>query len=322
MSEPVTPLKLPRRMVWGQRKTIEAPNYETFTSVFGHTSPKPQYLESDLGTTALYDLPPPSGQSKRHLLIIHGLNTPALGLWPLAKELQALDPDTHVALFDLWGHGFSSTPLVAHTPQIFHFQIFQVLGFLQWTRAHLVGYSFGGSTAVRFALHNPWAVLSVALLAPAGLCNKELWGEQVQDLLDNSEGRQGEAIDAVLGWLEGGPLVIPTDWKERVSAGEVVAELLREWELREHSGYPHSVLSMFREGGVSGCEDDFRRFAQLPVKKIGVLAELDAVCSKTQLTDIGFNDVEVVEKANHGFVRGTTTGDVARIVYRFWTKQR
>ncbi|KAI1460563.1 alpha/beta-hydrolase [Annulohypoxylon moriforme] len=320
MSETLPPLQLPRRMIWGHHKSLEAPSYESFTSIFGHAAPKPQYLKSDLGTTALYDLPPPSGQSKRHVLIIHGLNTPALGMWPLAKELQALDPDAHIALFDLWGHGFSSTPLVAHTPQIFHFQVFQVLGFLQWTNAHIIGYSFGGSTAVRFALHNPWSVLSVALLAPAGLCTKELWGDEMQDLLDNSEGKQGQAIDAVLDWLEGGPLVIPTDWQERVKAGEVVAELLREWEYQQHPGYPHSILGMFREGGVSGCEDDFRKFARLSIKKIGVVAELDAVCSKTQLTDLGFSDVEVVEKANHGFVRGPTTGEVARIVYRLWNQ--
>ncbi|KAI2466001.1 alpha/beta-hydrolase [Annulohypoxylon bovei var. microspora] len=321
MSASLPDLELPRRKAWGQNKVIAAPSYESFTSLFGHAFPKPQYLESDLGTTALYELPPPSGQSKRHVLIIHGLNTSALGLLALVKELQALDPDAHIVLFDLWGHGLSSTPLVAHTPQIFHFQIFQVLGFLQWTRAHIVGYSFGASTAVRFALHNPWAALSVALLAPAGLCHKELWGEKVQELLDNSEGRQGKAIDAVLDWLEGGPLVVPADWQERVNSGEAVAELLREWELQNHQGYPHSVLSMFREGGVSGCEDDFRQFAQLPLKKIGVVAELDIVCSKTQLTDLGFDDVQVVEKANHGFVRGATTGEVARIVHQFWTKQ-
>ncbi|KAI1213140.1 alpha/beta-hydrolase [Annulohypoxylon truncatum] len=320
MSKPSLPLKLPRRMVWGQRKDIGAPSYASLTSLFRDAPPQPQYLESDLGTTALYELPPPSGRSERHVLIIHGLNTPALGLWPLAKELQALDPDAHVALFDLWGHGLSSTPLVAHTPQIFHFQIFQVLGFLRWTRAHVVGYSFGASTAVGFALHNPWIALSVALLAPAGLCHKGLWGERVQDLLDNSEGREGQAIDAVLDWLEGGPLVIPADWRERVNAGEVVAELLREWELREHPGYPHSVLSMFREGGVSGCEDDFRRFARSPIRKIGVVAELDVICSKAQLIDLGFDDVEVVKEANHGFVRGATTGEVARIVYRVWTQ--
>ena len=313
-------LELPRRREYGQNNGIPAPSYESFTSRFGHALPKPQYLESDLGTTALYELPPPSGQSKRPVLIIHGLNTPALGMWPLAKELQAMDEDAHIVLFDLWGHGLSSTPLVAHTPQIFHFQIFQVLGFMQWTCAHIVGYSFGASTAITFTIYNPWAALSVAILAPAGLLSKEDFSDQLRDLLDDSKGRETEAIDNVLLYLEGGPLVVPMDWQARVNSGEVVAEAFREWELQEHFGYPHSVLSMFREGGVYGCEDYFRRFAQLSVKKIGVVAEFDTVCSKSQLVGLGFGDVEVVEKADHAFVRGAR-GDVARIMYRFWTQQ-
>ncbi|KAJ9660338.1 hypothetical protein H2198_002646 [Neophaeococcomyces mojaviensis] len=314
---PSAGLELPRRRVWGHSRTITAPNYASFTSRFGYAFPKPKYLESDLGTTALYELPPPSGQSKRPVLIIHGLNTPALGMWPLAKELQALDANSHIVLFDLWGHGLSSTPLAAHTPQIFHFQIFQVLGFMQWTSAHIIGYSFGASTAVRFAIDNAWAALSVAILAPAGLLRKEDFSKQMRELLDDSKGREAEAVDCVLSYLEGGPLVVPMDWQERVKSGEVVAEALREWELQEHLGYPHSVLSMFREGGVYGCEAYFGEFAQLSLKKIGVLAELDSVCSKSQLVDIGFDHIEVVEKADHAFVRGAP-GEVARIVYQFW----
>ena len=317
---PAADLELPRRRVWGQNNAIAAPSYASFTSRFGYAFPKPYFLESDLGTTALYELPPPSGQSKRLVLIIHGVNTPALGMWPLAKELQALDKDAHIILFDIWGHGLSSTPLVAHTPQIFHFQIFQVLGFMQWTRVHIVGYSFGASTAITFSVHNPWTALSVAILAPAGLLCKEDFSKQLKELLNNSNGRETEAIDCVLLYLEGGPLVVPMDWKERVNSGEVIAEAFREWELQEHLGYPHSVLSMFRDGGAYGCEDYFRKFAQLSLKKIAVVGELDTVCSKSQLVDLGFCDVEMVEKADHAIVR-SARGEVAGIVHRFWTQQ-
>ncbi|KAI1384780.1 alpha/beta-hydrolase [Hypoxylon trugodes] len=311
--------ELPRRKVWEEKHAIAAPSYASFTSRFGHAFPKPQFLESDLGTTAVYVLPPPSGQSKRHVVIVHGLNTPALGMLPLAKELQALDQDAHIVIFDLWGHGLSSTPFTAHTPHIFHFQIFQVLGFMQWTRAHIVGYSFGASIAVKFAIQNIWAALSVTLLAPAGLLRKEGFSKTLQELLDDSKGKEAEAIDSVLSFLEGGPLVVPTDWQERVTSGQVVAEAFREWELQEHLGYPHSVLSMFREGNTYGCEDYFRQFAQLPLKKLAVVAELDSVCSKSQLIDLGFDNVEIVEKADHGLVRGASS-EVARIVYRSWTQ--
>jgi pimeloyl-ACP methyl ester carboxylesterase len=302
-----------------QSRTIAAPTYESFTSRFGHAFPKPQYLKSDLGTTALYDLPPPSGRSKRNVLIVHGLNTPALGMLSLAQELQTLDRNAHIVLFDLWGHGLSSTPLVAHTPQIFHFQILQVLNFMRWTSAHIVGYSFGGSTAVSFALHHPQAVLSSAILAPAGLLKKEGFSKRMQELLDDSKGKDNEAIDCVLGFLEGGPLVVPVDWKERSERGEVVAQALREWELQEHQGFKRSALSMFRDGGVYGCEDRFAEYARQPFQKLALLAELDTVCSKGQLISLGFDDVKVVEGVDHDFVRSASR-TVASSVCQFWTQ--
>lgn len=310
-------LELPRRQFWKRDRFIPSPGYASFTAHFGTAFPKPQFLESDLGTTAVYDLPPPSGQSKRQVIIIHGLNTPAHGMLPLARELQALDANAYIVLFDLWGHGLSSTPLVAHTLQIVHHQVFQVLGFMQWTKAHIVGFSFGGSTAVTFALYNPWIASSVTMLAPGGLLPKEAFSERMQELLDDSKGRDNEAIDCVLSFLEGGPLVVPTDWQERMQAGQVVPEALRKWELEEHQGYPHSVLSLFRDGGVYGNEDAFGKFAKLPVRKIAVIAELDDVVNKSQLVDLGFDHVEIIEKADHSVVR-THAREVAQIVYQFW----
>ncbi|KAH7311312.1 Alpha/Beta hydrolase protein [Stachybotrys elegans] len=294
-------------------KSIAPPSPEDFTARFGNAFPRPQLLKSDLGTTAVYDLPPP-GQSKRHVLIVHGLNTPAIGLWPLAKELQALDPDVHIVLFDLWGHGLSSTPLVAHAQHIFHSQIFQVLGFMQWSSTHLLGYSFGASTVLQFALYNPKLVLSVGLLAPAGILRTELFPPEMLQLLHSD--KEEEATKVVLDFLEGGPLQVPADWQKRTSAGQVVAEAFREWELENHAGYRHSVLSMVRDGGVYGCQDLFREFARRPVKRVAVIGELDDVCLESQLVDLGFTGIEIV-KANHGLVR-THAHHVAGIVHRFW----
>ncbi|KAI0112422.1 alpha/beta-hydrolase [Nemania sp. FL0031] len=310
---------LPRQLTHEHKKAIAAPSYESFTSRFGDAFPKPQYLESDLGTTALYDLPPPSGQPKRRVLMIHGLGTPALGLLPLAKQLQALDGDAHIVLFDAWGHGLSSTPLVAHAPHIFHHQILQALAFMHWPSAHMLGYSFGGSTLTKFAVYNPRLVLSAGLLAPAGLLRKDLFNENLRRLLDDSTGRDDEAVDAVLAFLEGGQLVVPTDWRERFERGEVIAEALKKWELEEHVGHPQSVLSIFREDNVYGNEDYFRAFAKLPLDKFAVLGELDDVCSKDQLVGLGVENVEVVQQAGHALVRSEPR-EVARIVYKNWTR--
>ncbi|KAI1275594.1 alpha/beta-hydrolase [Xylaria sp. FL0933] len=314
-------IELPRRLIRDHANYLLAPSPDSFTAQFGNAFPAPHLLSSDLGQTAVYELPAPSGQPKRRVLLVHGLNTPALGLIPLAKALQTLDASAHIALFDLWGHGLSSTPLVPHTAAIFHAQIHQVLSYLGWTSAHLLGYSFGASMLVQFALYNPWAAQSVALLAPAGIIDTQrLFSEKLRDLLAEPEGREAEARDAVFEFLEGpGPLVVPGDWAERVRRGEVVAEAFREWEVREHPGYRHSVFSMFREGNTYGCEEYFRRFAQLPLRKAVVLGETDEVCREDQLKELGFDNVEVVKGAGHGVVR-KKPGEVARIVYEMWTR--
>lgn len=297
---------------------ISGPSHESFTSRFGNAFPNPTFLNSEYGITAVYDLPAKSAKSERPVLLIHGLNTPALGMYPLALELQALDPNAHVVLFDLWGHGLSSTPLVPHTPGIFHLQILQVLSYMQWTSGHLIGFSFGGATLTSFAAQHPRAVISAALVAPAGIMRLKDLDQRMQELLDDSTGHEEEVISTVLSWLEGGPLIVPSDSSDRMASGQIVAEALRDWELREHAGYRHSVLSMFRDGGVFGGDEVFRAFAKAFQKRnVVVLGEEDDVCSKEQLGELNFEDVVVVKGAGHGVVR-SHAGVVARELYRLW----
>ena len=311
---------LPRRqLLHGRDTSIRGPSYETLSSHFGRLFPRPHFLTSDLGTTAVYELSAASGSSKRAVLIVHGLGTPALGLLPFAKELQSLDPDAHVVLFDVWGHGLSSTPLVAHTPHIFHSQMLQVMGYMQWLKVDLIGYSFGASTAVSFALSNPWMVSSVSVLAPAGLLAWSDFVNEMQDLLQDSGDREQEAITYILDWLEGGPLVMPANWREKLADGEVAGKALREWELNNHAGYPHSVLSIFRNGRVHSSAEMFATFAKLSVEKLGIVGETDPVCSKKQLDDLGFPDVQVIAQEGHGFIRSNAR-ETARIVHCFWTQ--
>lgn len=310
-------ITLPRPVLLDGASSIPGPTYDSFKAKFGDAFPKPVFVSSELGETAVYDFPASSGQTKRRVLMIHGLNTPGIGLWPLSKELQELDPDAHIVIFDLWGHGLSSTPLAAHTPQLVHSQILQVLSFKQWPSAHIIGYSFGGSTAVSFAVNNPWATESVILMAPVGIMRKEDFSAQMQELLDDSGQREQEAQDEILNYLEGGPVIVPEDWKVRSKRGWIVAQAIRLWERENHPGFSHSILSMFRYGGVTGCEDKFRAFSQLPTKKAAVLADGDFVCDKQQLNDLGLNDVVVVPNANHDFARDTP-GEVAAEIYQFW----
>ena len=310
-------LRLPHPRRWQQQTSIPAPSHEDFISKFGDAFPEPKYLESDLGRTAVYNLEPRLTQKKRPILMVHGIDTPALGMLPLAKALQALDPDAHIVLFDLWGDGLSSTPLVTHTPHIFHAQIHQVLGYMRWSSAHIVGYSFGGSTVVSFANDNPWMCLSATLLAPAGLLQYDGFDAKMRKSLEDTSGEQdGVALDSVLDFLEDGPLNVPGDARDKMLNGEVVAEALRAWELEDHPGHGHSMLSMFRHGGVYGQEARFRRFASLALRKFVIVGGTDPVCSKSQLTELGLDNVEVVENEGHAFIRSAAT-QAARLLHDF-----
>ena len=325
MSGPKLPpsFALPRPTQTPTGQTHVSPNPDSFLATFHTGLPHPHFLPSAHGRTAIYRLPAPANpttqQPTRPILLIHGLNTPALGLLPLARALQARHPSAPIALYDLWGHGLSSTPLVPHTPALFHAQLLHVLGFLRWPAAHLVGYSFGGATAASFAVYHPWNVLSVALLAPAGLM---VWERDVpaeaRALVDVRE-REAEAKGAVLDWLEGGPLVVPDGWEERVGKGEIVAEALRAWEVREHPGYEVSVLSVVRDGGIVGREERFMELAGLEVRKCVVLGEVDDVCDEKLIRGLGFDDVTVLKGAGHGFVRDRVE-ETAGIVSRFWSE--
>ena len=316
---------IPRRITSsdGTKSTaIAGPTHDIFTQNFGTAFPKPHYLTSDFGKTAVYDLPPPStAATTRHVLLIHGAQTPGLGMLLLARALQKLDPGTHIVLYDFWGHGLSSTPLAPHTPGLFHFQVLQVLAFKGWSKAHIAGYSYGGRILASFAAENPTVPLSLALLAPAGLMDEDLLDKKLLGALGNtSEAEEDKAAKYVLDWLEGGEIQIPKDSRERIQGGEAVAEELRKFGLDEHKGYRASILSMFREGKIHGSEEVFSKAGALPVKKIGILGELDGVCNReSQLTEVGFADVRILKGEQHAFVR-SNAGAVADILNEFWTK--
>lgn len=308
-------VSLPRRVYHSTESYIPGPSHEAFVSRFGDAFPKPSLLESDLGMTAVYDLPA-SKEPTRQVLLVHGMNTPAIGMLPLARELQALDSHIHIVLFDLWGHGLSSTPLVPHTPQIFHSQILQVLAYMHWTTADIIGFSFGGILTATFATYNPRTASSVALVAPAGIIRKTDLGAETRELLEG-EGRDEEAVQAILNWLGANSQALPDRWQEEMRSGKVNPKALKQWELEEHRGYRYSVLSAMRDGWIFERDEDIRRFAKLPTKKVVVLGEIDDVCDKQQLEALGVSRVEVIEKADHEVVR-SRAADIAKIIYDFW----
>jgi pimeloyl-ACP methyl ester carboxylesterase len=304
--------------------SIPGPSEYLFTQTFGHHLPLAKYISTAYGEIAYYTYSPPSQAIKpdqatttspSRVLFLHGVQTPALGLQPLASTLHTSFPNAEFVLVDLWGHGLSSTPIAAHKPSLFHLLIDSVLETLDWESCHLVGYSFGGSTAISYiASSAPRAkkVESVVLVAPAGL-----WKAEGLDEVSLYSVEFDVAKIRMLELLEGGPLVVPPDWEARISRGEIVAEKLREWQMQVHAGHTASVIGIVRDGGIMGQEEVFRAGVETQIPTIAVLGETDDVVFEKDLKAIGLDNVVVVKGVGHGVVR-QEVGEVAKIITTFW----
>jgi len=323
MSLDLKELVLPRpgRAPSSPRPPIQGPGEAVFVEAFGALLPPAKYLNTDIGKAAYYELPPSSPGGSLHIpdrvLLVHGIQTPALGMLPLARALQTSFPQAHFVLFDLWGHGLSDAPVVPHDASLFHGLIDTLLDHLQWPSAHLVGYSLGGALTIGYVASRPSRVQSFTLVAPAGLVRSSNFTPEQHGHLRGDD--EAAARKWILEFLEGGALVVPADWKERVNRGEVVAEAVKEWEIREHSGHLATVVAIFRDGGVMDNDAEFARAARTGIPSFVVLGELDNICSEQQLNELGFPSVAVVQHAGHGVVRENVP-DVAPLISDFWMK--
>lgn len=188
---------------------------------------------------------------------------------------------------------------------------------LGWDDAHLIGYSFGGSTTATFAVAHPERVLSMVLVAPAGLLHTSEFTEVQRSYLRGGEGLEEEVRAWIVEFLEGGQLVVPSDWQERVAKGEVIAEAIREWEVREHKGHSASVVAIFRDGGVLDNDAGFAKAAKSGIPNLCVLGELDDVVSVEKLERVGMRNIAVVPQVGHGVVRERVP-EVASLIEDFW----
>ncbi|KXJ87288.1 putative valacyclovir hydrolase [Microdochium bolleyi] len=315
----------------GDSSPIAGPLQSDFTTAFGSLLPAAQYITTPKGRFAYYDLPPSPTASEttltpasvQRVLLIHGVQTPALGLHPLATDLRAAFPATHFVLFDLWGHGLSDTPRVQHVPELFLEQVDTLLDHLSWPSAHLVGYSLGSTIAAGYTATRTVRVESVVYVAPAGLFGVKDFSADQQVLLrgDAGEGEVDELAtrDFVMSFLEGGELVVPADAAERIAKGEVVAEAVRDWEMKNHPGHAGSVVAIVRDGGVMDREETFRQASASGKAMLAVLGEKDDITSLEKVRNVGVEAVVVVNGAGHGVVR-LQAGEVARAIGQFWTR--
>lgn len=302
---------------------ISGPTEEAFTKQFGALLTPAKYLHTSNGKAAYYELPPSPLTSTRatpdRVLFIHGVQTPALGMLPLASSLIASFPASHFVLVDLWGHGLTDTPIIPHAATLFHQLIDALLDELKWPTVHLIGFSFGGALTVGYVATRPKRIQSFTLVAPAGLIKSANLSTAERNFLGR-ESDETEARKWVINFLEGSPHpIVPADWEEKVARGEVVAPAIKDWQMREHAGHLASVVAIFRDGGVMDNQEMFLQAAKTGIPSLVVLGAEDDICSKEELGELGFGDVHVVPGTGHNVVREKVP-DVAGLISEFWEK--
>jgi pimeloyl-ACP methyl ester carboxylesterase len=157
----------------------------------------------------------------------------------------------------------------------------------------------------------------MVLVAPAGLLYTSEFTDVQRSYLRGGEGSEEQARAWIFEFLEGGKLVVPSDWKERVGRGEVVAEAIREWEMKEHDGHSASVVAIIRDGGVLDNDAEFAKAAKSGIPNLSVLGELDGAVSVEKLEHVGMRNIAVVPQVGHGVVRERVP-EVAGLIEDFW----
>jgi pimeloyl-ACP methyl ester carboxylesterase len=130
--------------------------------IMSEQPPKDQYVEVDNIRTRFWAL----GDGKSSVILLHGLGG-YIEQW--ADNVSALAQDRRVYAVDLVGFGRSDKPQVRYSiPYLTEF-VREFMTVQEIDRATLIGASFGGAIALRFALQYPHLVEKIVLAASVGL---------------------------------------------------------------------------------------------------------------------------------------------------------
>ncbi|KAI2626919.1 Alpha/Beta hydrolase protein [Hypomontagnella submonticulosa] len=222
------------------------------------------------GTMRVYEWGPVNGEK---VLFVHGDATPSLVFSKIAQGL--VDAGYRVMLFDLWGRGYSDTPLhCRHDVRLFATQILLALTSspLSWmgdgNSFSIVAFSLGGPISLAFTGAFPEAVRSLVLLGPAGLLRELPDGYEDQHMHQPEPAPSPEAlrekVREILGVAPSGPAlnmqlgrkrVIPMETgPSRVEKAFDMGEVL-QWQFDYHQGHIHSFQDTVQYGPLQHQED-------------------------------------------------------------------
>ncbi len=106
------------------------------------------------------------GRDGRGLVVlVHGGRVP---MWAWDKQAQSLiHAGFRVLRYDMYGRGYSDRPEVTYNRELYQRQLLELVNMLDLPETFdLVGFSFGGATAVNFTAHNTSRVGKLVLISP------------------------------------------------------------------------------------------------------------------------------------------------------------
>ncbi|KAK7996737.1 hypothetical protein PG989_004777 [Apiospora arundinis] len=220
------------------------------------------------GTMRVYEWGPADGNK---VLFVHGDATPCLIFSKIAQSL--VDAGYHVMLFDLWGRGYSDTPLDSRQDvRLLATQILLAVASspLSWmgngNLFSIVAFSLGGPISLAFTGAFPQSVRSLVLLGPAGFIRTLPDGYE-DPIIQNPELAPSpkalrEKVRQVLGVAASGPaLNIQPDQRQDVApaAGPARVEktfdmgAILQWQFDHHQGHVYSFQSTTRYGPLQNA---------------------------------------------------------------------
>lgn len=313
-------LTLPQPITQNGLNYIPGPSPEEFDAEFGGLLPPGETIPSSWGSTRCYTFAPTSPATGRNIVLVQGGGTSSIGMAPLAFALA--DKGENVVTYDTWGHGCSSTPLAPHVPALYHHQLLEVLSHLQWTSAHILGFSLGGSVLTTFAVDHPKAVKSLTLVAPAGLLRKADRSWYDAFIEDGGWGREWFAERKIVGAVEGDAR--PKEgWKEQLKERKIDTNAVQAWQRERHAGHKATIVGAWRNAGVFDLHGTYRSLAERGDRALVVLGGEDSVFPETfmrkQLKSVGWKEehVKAVKGATHEIVRSHIK-EVVEVVEEFW----
>lgn len=216
--------------------------------------------------------PAASGELERCVVLLHGLTWYGAAMEPTAEALRSEGRCTVV--MDFYGRGFSQSPAVPHTVDLFVGQVAELLFHLGiQDPVTLVGWSMGGAVSARFCEVYPDRVEKLVLVAAAGLPVRVPMAARLAKIP-----YLGDFVAAFLGpYISGGQF--DKEW-----SGEHSGPEYEKWVglFRGHYAMNpilyRSALSSLRHFALGEMEDTFRAIAKHPRPVLLLWGDGDNTC--------------------------------------------